>query len=162
MFLCACAYSVRSGDSASNAVVKRSVFIKQRFAESACLYYGLRACGQKYIIIIICDRLRKSCTTVEQARWRHRMKFNENCSHRNEELVAAPALTSPALTSPALTSTLFFFWAFLQYVAKISNCWTTRSSTVQACWSYTLKKAFEHVKHLRRVSGSKPPVIGIY
>jgi len=36
------------------------------------LYYGLRVCGQKYIIII-CDRLRKSCTTVEQARWRHRM-----------------------------------------------------------------------------------------
>ena len=155
MFLCACAYSVRSGDSASNAVVKRSVlsvFINQRFAESACLYYGLHVCGQKYIIIIICDRLRKSSTTVEQARWRHRMKFNENCSPRNEELVAAPALTS----------TLFFFWAFLQYVDKSSNCWTTRSSTVQACWSYTLKNVFEHVKHLRRVSGSKTPVIGIY
>jgi len=29
-----------------------------------CLCYGLRVCGQK-CIIIICDRLRKSCTTVE-------------------------------------------------------------------------------------------------
>ena len=29
------------------------------------VYCGLRVCGQKYIIIIICDRLRKSCTMVE-------------------------------------------------------------------------------------------------
>jgi len=73
MLLCACAYGVKSeisldtGDSASNAVVKcsfLSVFINQRCAECVCLYYGLRICGQKYIIII-CDRLRKSCTTVE-------------------------------------------------------------------------------------------------
>jgi len=28
-------------------------------------YYGLRVCGQKYIIIIICDRLQKSCATVK-------------------------------------------------------------------------------------------------
>ena len=28
--------------------------------------------------IIICDRLRKTCTTVEWSRWRHRMKFHEN------------------------------------------------------------------------------------
>jgi len=68
MLLCACAYGVKSeilldtGDSASNAVVKRSVlsvFINQRCVECVCLYYGLRVCGQKYIIII-CDRLRKS------------------------------------------------------------------------------------------------------
>jgi len=68
-------------DSASNAVVKRSVlsvFINQRCAECVCLYYGLRVCGQKYIFII-CDRFRKSCTTVEQARWRHQMKFHKNC-----------------------------------------------------------------------------------
>jgi len=73
MLLCACAYGVKSeisldtGDSASNAVVKRSVllvFINQRCAECVCLYYGLRVCGQKHIIII-CDRLRKSCSTVE-------------------------------------------------------------------------------------------------
>ena len=59
--------SLDTGDSASNAVVKRSVlsgFINQRCAEFVCLYYGLRVCGQKYIIII-CDRLRKSCTTIE-------------------------------------------------------------------------------------------------
>jgi len=75
MVLCACAYGVKSemsldtGDSASNAVVKRSVlsvFINQRCAECVCLYYGLHVCGQKYIyILIICDRLRKSCTTAE-------------------------------------------------------------------------------------------------
>jgi len=75
MLLCACACGVKSeisldtGDSASNAVVKRSVlsvFINQCCAECVCLYYGLRVCGQNYIIIIIiCDRLRKSCTTVE-------------------------------------------------------------------------------------------------
>jgi len=73
MLLCACAYGVKSeisldtGDSATNAVVKRSVlsvFINQLCAECVRLYYGLRVYGQKYIIII-CDRLRKSCTTVE-------------------------------------------------------------------------------------------------
>jgi len=72
MFLCACAHGVKSEisldtvDSAYNAVVKRSVlsvFIYQRCAECVCLYYGLRVWGQKYTTII-CDRLRKSCTTV--------------------------------------------------------------------------------------------------
>jgi len=56
-----------TGDSASNAVVKRSVlsvFINQRCAECVCFYYGLRVWGQIYNITI-CDRLRKSCTTVE-------------------------------------------------------------------------------------------------
>jgi len=47
MLLCACAYGVKSeisldaGDSASNAVAKRSVlsvFINQRCAECVCLY----------------------------------------------------------------------------------------------------------------------------
>jgi len=44
MFLCACAYGVKSeisldsGESASTAVVKRSVFINQRCAECVCLY----------------------------------------------------------------------------------------------------------------------------
>jgi len=67
MLLCAYVYGVKSeisldtGNSASNAVVKRSVlsvFINQRCAECVCFYYGLGVCGQ-------CDRLRKSCTTVE-------------------------------------------------------------------------------------------------
>jgi len=53
--------SLDSGDSASNAVVKRSVlsvFINERCAECVCLYavcYGLRVCRQKHMIII-CDR----------------------------------------------------------------------------------------------------------
>jgi len=70
MLLCACAYGVKSeillgtGDSASNAVVKRSVFVKQRCAECVFVHYGLRVCGQKYNIII-CDRLRTSFSTVE-------------------------------------------------------------------------------------------------
>jgi len=72
MFLCACAYGVKSeislgsGDSASNAVVKRSVLflLNQRCAECVFANYGIRVWGQKYIIII-CDRLRKSCTTIE-------------------------------------------------------------------------------------------------
>jgi len=44
MLLCVCSYGVKSeisldtGDSASNAVVKRSVFIIQRCAECVCLY----------------------------------------------------------------------------------------------------------------------------
>jgi len=87
--------SLDTGDSASNAVVKRSVFINQRCAECVCLYYGLRVCGQKYIIIV-CDRLRKSCTTIEWERWRHRVKFNENCP-RNEELVAPLSSTYNAI-----------------------------------------------------------------
>jgi len=56
-----------NADSASNAVVKRSVlsvFINQRCAECVSLYYGRRVCWQKYIIIL-CDRLRNSCTTIE-------------------------------------------------------------------------------------------------
>jgi len=70
MLFCACAYGVKSeisldtGDSASNAVVKRSVFINEGCAECVFVYYGLRIRGQKYIIII-CDRLRESFTTVE-------------------------------------------------------------------------------------------------
>jgi len=89
MSLYACAYGVKSeislhtGDSASNAIAKSSVLsafkadvlfclllqnvlfcLLQRCAESACVYYGLRVCEQKYITII-CDRLGKSYTTVE-------------------------------------------------------------------------------------------------
>jgi len=74
MFLCACAYGVKSeisldtGDSASNAVVKRSVlsvFINPTLRRMCVfLYNGLRVCGQKYTIII-CDILRKSCTTLD-------------------------------------------------------------------------------------------------
>jgi len=73
MLLCAWSHGVKleisldTADSASNAVVKRSVlcvFINQRCAECVCLYCGLRVCEQKYIIII-CGRLRKSCPTAE-------------------------------------------------------------------------------------------------
>jgi len=59
--------SLDTADSASNVVVKHSVlsvFINQRCAECVCLYYALRVCGQK-CIIIICDRLRKSCATAK-------------------------------------------------------------------------------------------------
>ena len=38
------------------SVVKRYVlyvFIKLHCTESVCLYYGLRVCGQKYIIIVL-------------------------------------------------------------------------------------------------------------
>jgi len=69
MLLRACAYGAKSdisldtGDSASNAVVKRSV-LTALCRMCVFVHYGLRVLGQKYIIII-CDRLRKSCTTVE-------------------------------------------------------------------------------------------------
>jgi len=43
------------------------LFLLTSVVQNVCLYYGLRVCEQKYIIIL-CDRLRKSCTTVEQAR----------------------------------------------------------------------------------------------
>ena len=83
MFLCACAYGVKSeisldtGDSASNAVVKRSVLyvsINQRCAE--CVYYGRRVWGQKYIIIMW--PFAKKLYHGWIARWCHRMKFHEN------------------------------------------------------------------------------------
>jgi len=73
MLLCACAYGVKSeisldtADSASNAVVKRSVlsvFIDQYCVECVCLYYGLRVCVQKYITII-CNRLNKHDDVIE-------------------------------------------------------------------------------------------------
>jgi len=66
MLPCACAYGVKSeisldtGDSASNAVVKRAVFINQRCAECVCLYtmeFGSAGKNTLY-------RLRKRCTTV--------------------------------------------------------------------------------------------------
>jgi len=70
MLPCGCAYGVKSeisldtGYSASNAVVTRSVlsvFINQRCAESACLYYGLRICEKKYITIrlyvTVCEKV---------------------------------------------------------------------------------------------------------
>ena len=37
-------------------------------------FHFRKCCQQNFI----CDRLRKSCTTVEKAWWRHRMKFIEN------------------------------------------------------------------------------------
>jgi len=55
MLLCACEYGVKSeisldtGDSASKAVVKRSVlsvFINQLCAECVSLYYGLVSAGK--------------------------------------------------------------------------------------------------------------------
>jgi len=67
MMLCACAYGVKSeisldtGDSGTNAVVKRSilsVFINQRCAECVCLYYGLRVC--KYTLslyVTFCEKV---------------------------------------------------------------------------------------------------------
>jgi len=68
MLLCACAYGVKSeisldtGDSASNAVVKRSVlsvFITQRCAECVCLYCGPRVCGQNTLIlyVTVCEKV---------------------------------------------------------------------------------------------------------
>ena len=57
-----CAYGVKSeisldtGDSAPNAVVKRSVlsvFINQRCAECVSLYYGLRVCGQNTLLLYV-------------------------------------------------------------------------------------------------------------
>ena len=62
MLLCECAYGVKSeisldtADSASNAVVKRFVFINQRCAECVFVYYGLRVCGQKYIVNV-CEKV---------------------------------------------------------------------------------------------------------
>ena len=59
--------SLDTGDSASNAVVKRSVlsvFINRHCVECVYLCYGLRVYGQKYSIII-CDILLKISTTVE-------------------------------------------------------------------------------------------------
>ena len=68
MSLSACAYSVKSeisldtGDSASNAVAKRSVlsaFVNQRFAECVCLYSGHRVCEQKHTLfyVTICEKV---------------------------------------------------------------------------------------------------------
>jgi len=61
MLLCAYAYGVKSeisldtGDSGSNAVVKRSVLsvlLNQRCAEPVCLYYGLRVCGNRNTLLL--------------------------------------------------------------------------------------------------------------
>jgi len=70
MLFCACAYGVKSensldtGDSAFNAVVKGSVFINQRCAECVCMYAMDFVSAGTNALLIICDRLRKSRTTV--------------------------------------------------------------------------------------------------
>ena len=60
--------SLDTGDSAPTLLQKVlfcPFLLNQRCAECVCLYFGLRICGQKYIIIT-CDRLRKSSTTVNK------------------------------------------------------------------------------------------------
>jgi len=59
MLLCACAYGVKSeisldsGDSASNAVVKRSV-VNQRCAECVCLYtMDFVSAGKKTLLLYV-------------------------------------------------------------------------------------------------------------
>jgi len=67
-WLCACAYGVKSeisldtGDSASNAVVKRSVFINQRCAECVCLYtMDFVSAGKNTLLLLlyvtVCEKL---------------------------------------------------------------------------------------------------------
>ena len=57
-----------------------------------CVCILWTSCLRAKYIIIICDRLRKSCTTVEQARWRHRMKFRENCPPPKWRAGCAPGM----------------------------------------------------------------------
>jgi len=66
MFLCACAYDVKSeisldtGDSASSAVVRRSVFINQRCAECGCLYTMLFVSAGKNALLLyvtVCEKV---------------------------------------------------------------------------------------------------------
>jgi len=61
-----CAYGVKSeisldsGDSASNAVVKRSVFINQRWAECACLYtMDIMVAGKNTLLlyVTVCEKV---------------------------------------------------------------------------------------------------------
>jgi len=67
MLLCECTYGVKSeisldtGDSASNAVVKRSVFINQRCAECVCLYtMDFVSAGQNTSLLLyvtVCEKV---------------------------------------------------------------------------------------------------------
>jgi len=67
MLLCACAYGVKSeisldtGDSASNAVVKRFVFLNQRCAECVCFYtMDFVSAGKNALLLYM-----TACDTVE-------------------------------------------------------------------------------------------------
>jgi len=66
MLLCACAYGVKSEisldtrDSASNAIVKFSVFINQRCAECVCLYtMDFVSAGKNTLLlyVTICEKV---------------------------------------------------------------------------------------------------------
>jgi len=78
MLLCAWAYAVKSeisldtGDSASDAVVKCSVFINQRCAECVCLYImDFVSAGKNTLLldVIVCEkavpRLNKQDDVIE-------------------------------------------------------------------------------------------------
>jgi len=99
MLLCACAYGVKSeisldtGDSASNAVFYEPALC--RLCVFAC--YGLRVCGQKYIVII-CGRLRKFAPRLNKHDDVIECNFMKIAPPRNEELVAP--LTGPFRKSP--------------------------------------------------------------
>jgi len=93
MLLCVCAYGVKSeislvtGDSACNAVVKRSVFINRRCAECVCLYtMNFMSAGKNTLLLYatVCEKvvpwLNKYDDVIE---WNF-MKIPP----RNEELVA--------------------------------------------------------------------------
>jgi len=67
MLLCACAYAVKpeisldTGDSASNAVVKRSVFINQCCGECVCLYtMDFVSAGKNTLLLLyvtVCEKV---------------------------------------------------------------------------------------------------------
>jgi len=66
MLLCACAYGVKSeisldtADSASNAIVKRSVFTNQRCTECVCLYtMDFVSAGKNTLLlyVTVCDKV---------------------------------------------------------------------------------------------------------
>jgi len=78
------------------------------------VHYGLCVCGQKYIIIIICDRLRKVVPRLNKHDDVIEWNFINFPSLRNEELVAALRwkLTTELIKSMSksniLTSLIFF------------------------------------------------------
>ena len=108
--------SLDTGDSASNGVVKcsvLSVFINQRCADCVCLYNGLSVCRQNYIIIV-CDCLRKSCTTVKISTMTSSWNFmNLRPHHLPFERAGGNTLPCPVLRRPSGKNRYGLVWAVM-------------------------------------------------
>ena len=115
------------------------LFLLTRVVQNLCLYYGLRVCGQKILLqVTVCGKVVPSCTTVEWERWRHRMKFHENCP-------------PPEMKSWLRLCTKLYFMS----KQKGSNCDSSLRRSIAYCWAkQSVRCCFITLKTTNKIPGS--------